>query len=39
MLKAGNTRAEIYIGNTIEFDTKSSKVKMTIGKRTKTQLK
>ena len=31
MLKAGKTRAEIYIGNTTEFDTKSSQVKVTIG--------
>ena len=41
MLKAGKTRAEIYIGDTtgIEFDTKSSKVKVTIVKRTKIRLK
>ena len=33
MLKAGKTRAEIYIGNTIEYDVKSSEVKVTILKR------
>ena len=29
----------MYIGNTIEFDTKSSQVKVTIVKRTKIQVK
>ena len=39
MQKAENTQAEIYIGNTIEFDTKSSQVRVTIEKRTKIRLK
>ena len=32
MLKAGKTRVEIYMGNTIDFDTKSSQVKVTMVK-------
>ena len=39
MLKAGNTRAEIYIGDNIEYDVKSSQVKVTIVKRTKIRVK
>ena len=39
MLKAGKTREEIYIGNTIEYDVKSSEVKVTIVKRTKIRVK
>ena len=35
----GKTKAEVYIGNTIAFDTKSSQVKVTIVKRTKIILK
>ena len=30
MLKAGKTREEIYMGNTIEYYVKSSQVKVTI---------
>ena len=39
MLKAGKTRAEIYIGNTIEYDVKLSQVKVTVVKRTKIRAK
>ena len=39
MLKAGKTRAEIYRGNTIEYDVKSSQVKATMVKCTKIQAK
>ena len=35
MLKAGNTRTEINIGNTMEYDVKLSKIKVTRLKRTK----
>ena len=39
MLKAGKTRAENYIGNTIEYDMISYQVKVTIVKRTNIQVK
>ena len=39
MLKAGKTRVEIYMGNTIDFVTKSSQVKVTIVKHTQIRLK
>ena len=39
MLKVWNTRAEIYIGNTIEYDVKSCQAKMNIVKFTKVRLK
>ena len=39
MLKVSKTRAEIYIGNTIEYDVESYQVKMTIVKCTKLQIK
>ena len=39
MLKAGKTRQEIYIGNTIEYDVKSYQVKVTIVKHTKMRVK
>ena len=38
MLKAGKTRAEIYLVNIIDYDVKSSQVKMTIVKRTNIRL-
>ena len=39
MLKAGNTQAEMSMGDTIEYDVKSSQVKVIIVKRTKIQVK
>ena len=39
MLEAGNTKSEIYIGNNIDFDTKSSQVRVTTVKRTNKRLK
>ena len=39
MLKSGKTQAEIYIGNTIYFDTKSSQVRVIIVKCTEIRLK
>ena len=39
MLKAGKNRAEIYIGNTVEYDVKYSQVKVTIVKRTNIRVK
>ena len=33
MLKSGKKKAEIYIGNTTEYDVKSSQVRVTIAKR------
>ena len=39
MLKSGKTRAEIYTGDTIEYDVKSSQAKVTIVKRTKIRVK
>ena len=39
MLKVVNTTVEIYICNTIEYDVKSSQVKLTILKRTKIRAK
>ena len=39
MIKSGKTRVEIYMGNTIKDDMKSSQVKVTILKRTKIQVK
>ena len=39
MFKVSNTQSEIYIGNTIEFDKKSSQVEVNILKRTKKRLK
>ena len=39
VLKARQTWAEMYIGNNIEYDVKSSQVKVTILKRTKIRLR
>ena len=39
MIKAGKNRAEIYISDTIEYYVKSSHVKVTLVKRTKTRVK
>ena len=39
MLKAGKTRAENYIGNNLEYDVKSTQVKVTIVKPTKIRVK
>ena len=39
MLKVWKTRAEIYIGDTIEYDLKSNQLKMTIVKCTKLRIK
>ena len=39
MLKAGKTRAEIYRGNTIEYNVKSYQVKVTTVKLTKIRAK
>ena len=39
MIKVSNTQAEIYIGNTIEYDVKSYQVKTTIVKCTNVRLK
>ena len=39
MLKVWNTRAEIYMGNTIEYDVESCQVKTSILKNTKLRIK
>ena len=39
MFKVSNTRAEIYIGNTIKYDVKSHQVKTKIVKYTKVHIK
>ena len=39
MLKVWNTWAEIYIGDTIEYDVKSCQVKMAIVKCTKVRIR
>ena len=39
MIKAGKTRAQIYIGDTIDYYAKSSQVKVTIVKCTNIQVK
>ena len=39
MLKVGKTRAGIYIGDNIEYDVKSSQVKVTIVESTKIRVK
>ena len=39
MIEAGETRSEIYMGNTIEYDVKSSQIKVLIVKRTKIRVK
>ena len=39
MLQSRNTRAQIYIVDTIEYDVKSTQVKLTIVKRTKIRVK
>ena len=39
MLKAWKTRAEIYLGNTVDYDVKSYQLKMTIVKRANVKLK
>ena len=39
MLKAGKTQEEIYIGDTIEYDVKSSQVKLNVVKCTKIRVK
>ena len=39
MLKVWNTWSDIYMGNTIEYDTKSYQVRMTIVQCTSVQIK
>ena len=39
MLKAGKNQTDIYIDRIIEYDVKSSQVKITIVRRTKMQIK